>query len=646
MSFNQIVIKNLRRSIQHYSMYVFSITMSVMLFFGFVTLKYSDDLKGLQSGVKPDAGIKIGITLLIVIIVVFLLYANQLFIKRRSREMGLYQLIGMTKREVFKIFALENLVLFALTVISGTILGFFSSKILLMILYKIIGINQEAHLDFSIQALIQTVILMIVIYIIISIQNYSFIKRKTILTLMNEHHATDTKIKKIKLYELIFGAIGIVMIISGYYLSSVLFDNSKGMVDLYARMLTILFLTIVGAYLLFRCSISLIFNTIRKYKRGMLTVTDVVSTSSIMHKMKTNALSLTIIAIVSALAVGLLSLSYISYYNAADTARDTSPDDYIFIKEDQAKQFKNELRNEGIQYNTHDFEVTRYKLDDSKVFKAGSNTEGRSPDSPTIVAKASDFKDINLKNDEVAIVGYSDMLDKVVTVNDKEPIVYNINNETKKLKVKSISNDNYLTSIISLNSPVNIVSDDTFNEMKANEPETENDNYKHQYGINLKNKQDIKKAESIFTKVTKGENNGGALSYNEIYDSAKSSLGLMLFVLGFLGIAFLLSTGCIIYIKQIDETEDETSNYKILRKLGYTSRDMSRGIALKISFNFALPLIIGLCHGYFAAKSGWFFMGESFYTPVLIVMSLYSLIYILFAILAYIHSKRVIQRAL
>lgn len=643
MSFNQIVIKNLRRSIQHYSMYVFSITMSVMLFFGFVTLKYSDDLKGLQSGVKPDAGIKIGITLLTVIIVIFLLYANQLFIKRRSREMGLYQLIGMTKREVFKIFALENLVLFALTVISGTILGFFSSKILLMILYKVIGVNQEAHLDFSIQALLQTVILMIVIYIIISIQNYIFIKRKTILTLMNEHHATDTKIKKIKLYELIFGAIGIIMIISGYYLSSVLFDNSKGMIDLYTRMLTILFLTIVGAYLLFRCSISLIFNTIRKYKRGMLTVTDVVSTSSIMHKMKTNALSLTIIAIVSALAVGLLSLSYISYYNAAETARDTSPDDYIFIKEDKAKQFKEELKNAGIPYKVHDFHVTFYKLDDSKVFKARNDMEGQQSNSPTVVAKASDFKDINLKNDEVAIVGYSDMLDKVVTVDDKEPIVYKVNNETKKLKVKSINNDKYLASIVSFNSPVNVVSDDTFNEMKKNE--AKNDSYNNQYGINLKNKQDIKKAESIFAKVAKDEN-GGALSYNEIYENSKSTLGLMLFVLGFLGIAFLLSTGCIIYIKQIDETEDETSNYKILRKLGYTSRDMSRGIALKISFNFALPLIIGLCHGYFAAKSGWFFMGESFYTPVLIVMSLYSLIYVLFGVLAYIHSKRVIQRAL
>ena len=86
---------------------------------------------------------------------------------------------------------------------------------------------------------------------------------------MHEYNATDTKIKKIKLYELIFGAIGIVMIVSGYYLSSVMFDNlsNAGMTTLYIRMLTILFLTIVGAYLLFRCSISLIFNTIRKYKK-------------------------------------------------------------------------------------------------------------------------------------------------------------------------------------------------------------------------------------------------------------------------------------------------------------------------------------------------------------------------------------------
>ncbi|MCD8789968.1 ABC transporter permease [Mammaliicoccus sciuri] len=644
MSFNQIVIKNLRRNIRHYSMYVFSITMSVMLFFGFVTLRYSEDLNSVQSGIRVGAAIKVGVTILTIIIVIFLLYANKLFIKRRSREIGLYQLIGMTKREVFKIFALENFVLFTLTAVIGSILGFFSSKILLMILYKIIGIQQEAHLNFSIEAFIQTIVLMIAIYIIIAFQNAIFIKRKTILALMHEYNATDTKIKKIKLYELIFGAIGIVMIISGYYLSSVMFDNlsSAGMTTLYIRMLTILFLTIVGAYLLFRCSISLIFNTIRKYKKGMLSVTDVVSTSSIMHKMKTNALSLTIIAIVSAMSVGLLALSYVQYYNAEETARSTAPDDYIFVNKEANQQFKKALDAEHIQYKERNYGVTRYIIDDRKVLKNADETTGKAPNSPSTVAKASEFKDLKLKDDEVAIVGYSDILDKVITVNDEGKMSYKMDNQTNHLKMKSISKESYLATIITYNAPVYVVSDHTFDQMKKHEPK--NDDLNQQYGVNLTNDKDIKKAEKIFSKV-KSETDS-SMSYYEIYNDSKSGLGVMLFILGFLGIAFLLSTGCIIYIKQIDETEDETSNYIILRKLGYTSKDMSKGIALKIGFNFALPLIIGLCHGYFAAKSAWFFMGQSFYTPVLIVMSLYSLIYILFAFLAYIHSKRVIQRVL
>lgn len=643
MSFNHIIIKNLRRNIRHYSMYVFSITMSVMLFFGFVTLKHSEDLKGLQSGVKLGVGIQIGVTILTIIIVVFLLYANKLFIKRRSREIGLYQLIGMTKREVFKIFALENFILFAITAVLGSILGFFSSKILLMILYKIIDVQQEAHLNFSIEAFIQTVVLMVGIYMIISLQNIVFIKRKTILALMNEYNVTDTKIKKIKLYELIFGAIGILMIIGGYYLSSVIFDNLKGnaMMGLYLRMITVLFLTIVGAYLLFRCSISLIFNTIRKYKKGMLSVTDVVSTSSIMHKMKTNALSLTIIAIVSAMSVGLLALSYVSYYNAAETARNNAPDDYIFINKDANNQFKKALNDNNIKFKENNYHVTRYEIDDTKVF-AYDELTSTSSQFPSTIAKSSEFKDLNLQDNEVAIVGYSDILDKMITVHDDENISYKLNDQTKQLKVKSISKETYLSTNISYNAPVYVVSNHTFDQMKQHE--AKNDSLNDQYGINLSDEKDVNKAEQIFSKQVKS--NESSLSYQQIYKDSKSSLGVMLFILGFLGVAFLLSTGCIIYIKQIDETEDETSNYVILRKLGYTSKDMSKGIALKIGFNFALPLIIGLSHGYFAAKSAWFFMGQSFYTPVLIVMSLYSLIYILFAILAYVHSKQVIQRVL
>ena len=68
----------------------------------------------------------------------------------------------------------------------------------------------------------------------------------------------------------------------------------------------------------------------------------------------------------------------------------------------------------------------------------------------------------------------------------------------------------------------------------------------------------------------------------------------------FLGITFLIAAGCIIYIKQIDETEDELENYTILRKLGFTHQDMSKGLK-RVIFNFGLPLIIALLHAYFAS---------------------------------------------
>ena len=62
-----------------------------------------------------------------------------------------------------------------------------------------------------------------------------------------------------------------------------------------------------------------------------------------------------------------------------------------------------------------------------------------------------------------------------------------------------------------------------------------------------------------------------------------------------------MAAGCIIYIKQMDETEDELDNFKILRRIGFTYTDMSKGLLLKIAFNFGLPLLIALLHALFAA---------------------------------------------
>ncbi len=86
---------------------------------------------------------------------------------------------------------------------------------------------------------------------------------------------------------------------------------------------------------------------------------------------------------------------------------------------------------------------------------------------------------------------------------------------------------------------------------------------------------------------------------SEAISSISSLTGILLFVTSFLGITFLIAVCCIIYMKQIDETEDELENYSILRKLGFTQKDMARGLKFKIRFNFGLPLVIALSHAYF-----------------------------------------------
>ena len=122
--------------------------------------------------------------------------------------------------------------------------------------------------------------------------------------------------------------------------------------------------------------------------------------------------------------------------------------------------------------------------------------------------------------------------------------------------------------------------------------------------------------------------------------------GTTIFVTAFLGLAFLLATGSILYFKQMSEADEEAASYTILRKIGFTEQEVLRGIMLKQLFNFGVPLLIGLLHSYFAVKSGWFMFGTELVTPLVITMSLYIAMYIVFAILTINYYKKIIKQAL
>ena len=131
MSLSKLVFRSMKKNMKHYYLYFFALIFSVTLFFSFVTLQYNKDVLGVvnRSGMAT-AGFEAATYILYFVILFFVLYANHLFIKRRSKEIGLYQLIGMTKGLVVRLIAIETIVLFVGAVLVGIVFGFLAHAFL------------------------------------------------------------------------------------------------------------------------------------------------------------------------------------------------------------------------------------------------------------------------------------------------------------------------------------------------------------------------------------------------------------------------------------------------------------------------------------------------------------------------------------
>ncbi|MEH7476070.1 ABC transporter permease [Bacillus altitudinis] len=645
MNINQLVFRNLKKNLKNYYLYVFALVFSVALYFSFVTLQYSPALDDVKGSIKGGASIKAASVLLIAIVGIFLLYANSIFIKRRGREIGLLQLIGMTKQKIAKLLNAENFILYVVSMAIGIIAGFIGSKLMLMVLFKVTGVNAIANLHFSGMALLQTLIVFFVIYGLIMLRNRWFINRQTILSLFRTTSSTEQRVKKISVFEIIIGVLGIAFISSGYYISSQLFTGTyTSMLALLLAMIYILASVIIGTFLFYKGSVSFIANIVRKRKNGYLAIHEVLSLSSIMFRLKSNALLLTIITTVSALAIGLLSLSYISYYSAEKTAEQQIPSHFVMGSEKEANTFTRALSDKHIAYETKQFKVIQAKFDAKKIMDSEIKNMNNDPGVLTLpVISEKNAPNIHVKSNEVILSGYSDLLKKFMPIQSSGDVKLLIK-EPLDLKVIDMKKDYLISYNFTFGGlPVAVVSQSVFEQLdQQKDPKLQIENNQY-HAVNIKDDQNLEQANDVFTSLKLGDNSMSQLASAQ---QQKQTIGLMMFVVGFLGLSFLVTSGCILYFKQMNESEEEQSSYTILRKLGFTEKDLLKGIRLKQLFNFGIPLVVGLLHSYFAVQSGWFFFGGELWTPMLIVMSIYTVLYSIFGFLSVQYYKKVIKESL
>ncbi|EJG0089571.1 ABC transporter permease [Staphylococcus pseudintermedius] len=629
MRFSAIVLKNFKQNLRHYGIYLFSLMLSIALYFSFVTLKYTDSIANGENAKMLNSSAGIGEKFLFVIIIIFLMYANRLFIKRRTKSFALFQLIGLSRKDLMRMMMLEQAIIFIGTTVIGLLLGLFGSRLLLLIVKKTAQIPLDIKILFEPAALTVTMILVVISFILIMVQSFIFIKRRSIIQLMYDVQQSEATQANMTKAEMTFGILGIAMIGLGYYLSTIMLKNIE--LTLISAFL-ILFLTVVGAYFFFRSSVSLIFKSLKRSKRGYVNVTDVVFTASIMHRMKKNAFSLTVIGIISAITITLLSFATISKANIENNVNGLAPHEFTYINEGEAQKLEAYLNAKNIPYN----KVVQHVIE-VPIVHSGKALHKDVNSLPIISDAEVDKMDVN--PGEITLVNYFKVSETFIGLDKGVTIDLGRKEKHAPLEITETSPYNVLSYRAALGRSVGIIDHKTFEMLKATQIKDKDNPPITQVGFDLKSAKDVVKVESANEQ------------FNQMLPQSRTSLekeqlafsGMFLFVSGFLGVAFLIAAGCIIYIKQMDENEDEMANYQILRKMGYTHQDMFKGLALKIAFNFGLPLIIGLGHAFFAARAFNTLMNGVDFAPVIFAMTVYAVIYLIFAVLAYYHSRRVIK---
>ncbi|WMZ47713.1 FtsX-like permease family protein [Staphylococcus pseudintermedius] len=523
----------------------------------------------------------------------------------------------------------EQAIIFIGTTVIGLLLGLFGSRLLLLIVKKTAQIPLDIKILFGPAALTVTMILVVISFILIMVQSFIFIKRRSIIQLMYDVQQSEATQANMTKAEMTFGILGIAMIGLGYYLSTIMLKNIE--LTLISAFL-ILFLTVVGAYFFFRSSVSLIFKSLKRSKRGYVNVTDVVFTASIMHRMKKNAFSLTVIGIISAITITLLSFATISKANIENNVNGLAPHEFTYINEGEAQKLEAYLNAKNIPYN----KVVQHVIE-VPIVHSGKALHKDVNSLPIISDAEVDKMDVN--PGEITLVNYFKVSETFIGLDKGVTIDLGRKEKHAPLEITETSPYNVLSYRAALGRSVGIIDHKTFEMLKATQIKDKDNPPITQVGFDLKSAKDVVKVESANEQ------------FNQMLPQSRTSLekeqlafsGMFLFVSGFLGVAFLIAAGCIIYIKQMDENEDEMANYQILRKMGYTHQDMFKGLALKIAFNFGLPLIIGLGHAFFAARAFNTLMNGVDFAPVIFAMTVYAVIYLIFAVLAYYHSRRVIK---
>ncbi|MBO3446034.1 ABC transporter permease [Clostridium sp. CCUG 7971] len=627
MNLFSISFKNVKNSASNYIMYFISIVFSVFIYFTFKSIQYNEVLSIL--GKTKRTGINSAAIVIAFFSFMFVYYSNAFFLNRRKKEIGTYSLLGMRKNQISKMFFYETLIISTFAIILGITLGFLFSKLMTMLLVKLMGEIVVVKMTLNIKSLASTIIVFYLIFTLIGIRNTFGIRQKKLIRLFKQ----EPEVKSYKKPSVLLGILGITLIIIGYIMAT-----SKMLeMEIILAPLILIFI-IPGTFLFFSSVLSIILNTIKKNKIFYYKGINLVAFSGLSYNIKSNSKILATIAILIATSVTILGFNISYYYTINQGIRENykysyninAENDYVNKEVDKIlEKYKNNITLdktiELIDTETNYIDIMYY----------GIKQETRDNIS---IMKESDFVDIQYKEENYEklksdkYIYYSNDTYKKYRYKSLEGETLNI--EKNKLKVQN----EFYEPMVNEGSTYNIVvvRDNVYNKL-----EKDNESRKLRI-INIKDMDSLELADKLVKVV---ENNIEKNYPFNITSNIKShaetmqSGGLLLFIGMFLSAVFLPCTGSIILFKQLSSIYDDKNRYITLKKIGANNKDIEKILSKQLKLIFILPLLVGTIHNLFAMIIVQKLIQRNILVPILITLVIYYIGYFIYYLVTLKYAK-------
>ncbi|MBM7542807.1 FtsX-like permease family protein [Amphibacillus cookii] len=598
MTLFDIALKNIRRNLKSYGLYIASTIFSIIIYFTFVTLRYSDNIRELEGSSRQVSGIMSGSAFVLMIFVaIFIAYSNVFFMKKRKKEVALYSLLGVRKRSIGRMLFFENMVIGLFSLLVGIGLGFLISQLLLALLMNLMGLNMTLDFAFSLSAVMNTAIVFLIIFLVTSLQGYRVIYRFKLIDLF---HA-EKKAEMLPKARVVSTILGLLALGGGYWLALEDITTSQAWRILgLAIPLVIIGLTILGSYLIFRSVLVSFLHFFKKRKSLAWKGLNLMTVSQLLYRIRANARTLTIIATLSATTITAGGAVFGIYYNADRDVQAYTP--FTFMWKGEAQEidssdvtFEASIQTKETRVTQDDIEMA-YTLLDYTTFttlaeQLGWETIEEPAEDELLLVNAIYDERWSPRVDDVALNGNSFSVSEHVT--------------------EAILN----VSLVGPN--VLVLADQQYDSIDAEEEVyqvVDMENYRD----HLELSQALSAETENFTSAT------------EDYHYAIETSGALLFVGSFLGLVFLVATGSVIYFKIMIEAEEDKGTYSILHNIGIPKKEMKRSIHYQVGLIFMAPLLLGLLHGAIALFAFSNMLQLNLWIPVLLWMMAYTCIYIIY----------------